>query len=261
MGVLVSKGMRLVIPSGGLKISLGNSGESTGSVRFEVSIVLFSIWLEIAIKHFRDCRVAHEALKLSHARKTRIGKGQHLETEFVHAMQCIVASPTAIDSFYASIRDHAKFSPEEKEKFENKKGTARPAHIKETVRRVFGLGPKSTAKTEQFLSTIYKFRDWAVHPPADLRAPIYHVTIEADAEWRFVAFSYSNARECLSGTISLINQLLKLGVSEKSKIQKESSEWQMLLLSVLELWKAEVVGALGRARSILVQTRSNFRVS
>ncbi len=241
MSVFVSRGMRLSIPAGGLTFGIDAAGKFAGSVQFEVGIILFPIWLEIALQHLRDSHAAHLELVRAHAEKNDEAKGRYLEIEFIHGMQSIMAPATAVDAFYASIKDLAKLTPEEKARLkENKKGTARPAHVKETIRRVFNLNPEQSAKVERVLLAIYQFRDRAVHPPSDLRAPVYHSAIEAGAEWRFVAFSYSNAREIFSGAMSLFTELVKRGLLKESRIQKESAEWELLLQPIVTKWSAEI---------------------
>jgi hypothetical protein len=42
-------------------------------------------------------------------------------------------------------------------------------------------------------SSLFRFRDWAVHPPADFRQPVLHPDLQVGVDQRFLAFSSLNA--------------------------------------------------------------------
>lgn len=145
MSVFITRGMRLSIPAGGLKIGLGPDGSEASSVRFQVGISLFPIWLEVALRHLREAVAANALLVSAHGKKESDGIARALEDEFTHGMQSITASATAIDAFYASMKNFANFAADELAAMGTNR-TSRPVRIKETLRRVFRLEASPTAQ-------------------------------------------------------------------------------------------------------------------
>jgi hypothetical protein len=48
---------------------------------------------------------------------------------------------------------------------------------------------------------LFRFRDWAVHPPANFSAPIRHEILGTGVEWRFVAF---RAQAALGSVVTFV---------------------------------------------------------
>ena len=71
--------------------------------------------------------------------------------------------------------------------------TPRHARISETFRRLFVTSNPEARRLHAIVQQLFKFRDWAVHPPADFRRPVPHDALGEGVEWRFVAFGAPNA--------------------------------------------------------------------
>lgn len=244
MSVFVTKGMSVSIPAGGLQIGVDATGAPFSSVRIQVGLALYPVWAEIALDHLLKSQKARGSLTAAIlAKESDDRKASYLESEFLHGMQSMTASATAIDSFYASVKKFASFPKVELEAMRTNR-TSRPDRIKETFRRVFRLSTVNTSEIDKILTTIYRFRDWSVHPPADQRDPIFHSELNAGVEWRFVAFSSSNAKEALRGTLLLLSRMCAKGEdSQDEALQKHCAESRKLFELALNNW-AKAFGPL-----------------
>lgn len=61
----------------------------------------------------------------------------------------------------------------------------------------------------KYLKDLFRFRDWAVHPPADLRYPMLHEDLDSGVDWRFIAFSAKNAGAPYGETREVVAYVLK----------------------------------------------------
>jgi hypothetical protein len=62
MGFLITRGMSVRIPAGGLKIVLGEGEPHLPPVTVQVSLNMCPFWLEIALSHLFDAERQHIAL-------------------------------------------------------------------------------------------------------------------------------------------------------------------------------------------------------
>jgi len=232
VGLLMTRGMKFVIPSGGLKVSFDKGVEL---VDYKVEIELFHIWLEIAFNHLISSEKARKkVLILNQTNDNKMGL--HIESEFSSGMQSIMASAIAIDAIYASIKKLVTIPSNQLEAWKKNK-TARYIQVTETLRIAFKLNNDNTRKVRKVLKEIYKFRDWAVHPPNDQRKPILDNELNKLVEWRFVAFNYANAKECLRLMLRLIYQLLNKSNLSNKKIMKYCEESLKLFQPVKKKWE------------------------
>jgi len=198
-GILVTRGVSLRIPAGGLKISLCEA--CTCSVQVNLNIWLH--WLEIAMSHLEEAQVQHEALL--RAREDGREVNGVLEGESRAAMQAVMAAAIAIDALYATAKDKIALPPESKKW--RQKGTARYAQVTEVFRRAFCLKKQSTAYLRGVIKELYRFRDLAVHPPGIYSKPVLHPDLCTGVEWRFVTFSFNNARQLVRAALAYVKIL------------------------------------------------------
>lgn len=74
------------------------------------------------------------------------------------------------------------------------------------MRRTFKVGNDGAKQLHRSVAEVFRFRDWAVHPPADFREPIPHDMLDSSVEWRFVAFRAENACRAVGAVTSIIAQ-------------------------------------------------------
>jgi hypothetical protein len=205
-GVLATKGMQLRIPAGGLVLRLD---EPPSPVIVEISTDTWDDWLSIAAEMTRAAEDAHDRLLDGLTEPEAAVHVAPLRDEYRAAIQAISATAIAVDAFYASVKNRAPIDREVEQAW-RRNGTARYACIAETLQRAFEIKPRGLAQLRDFLEQLFRFRDWAVHPPADFRAPVAHPDIGSGVDWRFVAFSAANARQLLDATDKILGQLFEL---------------------------------------------------
>jgi hypothetical protein len=103
-GVFVPKGMTLVIPPGGLVLSLDDKGKPTGgSATIHVHFEVCPIWLRVALQHLEAAKASQAARALAWEGTDESAKGATLEQEFEASMQAIMSAAIAWDAFYAVV--------------------------------------------------------------------------------------------------------------------------------------------------------------
>jgi len=152
-------------------------------------------------------------------------------------MEAIVAAGILIDSLYAAVKDRAGV-PETLVEMWQRNRTARYKQVGEVLRQAFRIKPRNAVAIRSAIKDIYKFRDWAVHPPAEARAPAHHGDLLLNTEWRFVAFSYKNAYELVRASLAISWQ-----VANKTDLTGALAAWckglKSLLEPVVQQWEAE----------------------
>lgn len=242
VSVFLIKLTQLSIPRGGIRLGVDPSGALVplGDVHVQLGMWVFPIWLNVALQHAVKSKSANKAFLEAHREKHEENKAAFLEEEFVYGMQSIVASATALDAFYASFKDYAKFSDSEMERMRAGRAS-RPVRIKEALRRVFSLDEEQTAQLHKILSTTYEYRGWAVHPHSGQKDPVYHPDIDAGVEWRIRAFSCSNAIEILRWSISVIYGLIEAHskADPEDLAQKVCSQTLRHVAPIVAAWEKE----------------------
>lgn len=214
--------MSLRIPAGGLVISLDGSG--IPPVKFEVVLNTWRYWLNIATGHVNDAVRAHTDLLAAHAENDDPAKGHAFEAEFTSSMQAISASAFSLEAFYASVNERIP-PDEELAKRWAKNRTARTARICETLIRSFKITHPGRAVLRKNLEEVFRFRDYAVHPPARFREPIMHPDLGVGVEWRFIAFSASGSITAARVALSIIKQCLHAPRTEYEELAKWSQDF------------------------------------
>jgi hypothetical protein len=246
-GILVIRGTQPIIPVGGLVIGYDENGQCTSSLKLLLHGQVFHLWLEIALTHLIESKKNTDILLLKKQEAKANGNSpifSELELEFIHGMQSIVASATAIDAFYATVKNHVQI-PKDQSKAWGKKRTARYKQISETFKVAFKLNPELTNKLQNSLKEIYGFRDLAVHPPSEAVEAVLHPELQVGVEPRFIKFGSHNAKEIFTGVCSIIEELLKIGYAKKHlKINASCEGWLLLLETKQRKWESVKEGFL-----------------
>ena len=214
-GVFITSGMDIQVKN--LRIDLNSM--TLDPITLNVRMDTWQHWLSIARDLAEKADAAYEQVLV--ASKTDDGEalGAALEEEFRCGMLGISAAAFAIDAFYASVKERYRAHPDEQLWKTN--NLARYKQIIETLRWVWKIKPAPTKTMRDWLKMIFRFRDWAVHPPADFREAILRPDIDRGVEWRFVVFRAENARNAFNAVSQIIEALLR----DPAKAPEELREW------------------------------------
>jgi len=236
-GIFLVDGGQLTLSN--LSISIDNEGNITASqpeitLRFDVC----PEWLEIAYSHLETNRSASNKIQSALLEKDDNSVGEALKLEFRYGMQSIVASCTAIESFFELIKDKSDI-PQETLQAWSKNRTAKYARISETIKIAFGISNESTQKIREFLKESFSYRDRAIHPNQQFINPAVHPELNRAVDFKFVLFRHHNARAIYQFTLSFINQLSSLKNIKNEAIKTYSEQLQKKLEPIVKSWKDE----------------------
>ena len=150
----------------------------------ELRTDIFDHWLGIAERASADAEAARR-IALDAGLDDNETFNDALEREFRASMVAVTASAFAIDSFYASVLEHAPAT--------RVMANARDANIFETLKRAFSLSSQQQVALREPLRQVFRLRDQAVHPPATWVVPALHPVFNLGMEPRFVQFRAENA--------------------------------------------------------------------
>jgi hypothetical protein len=211
-GLFITRGSSLRIPAGGLVLPLDD--RPPPPVQVELLLDMWDRWLEISSNEVGAAEAAHKRL-LESLGAPDTERGAALESEFNAALLAIAASASAIDAFYASVKQRIPPHPDERAWAKNR--TARDKRIVEVFKIAFVLKREHPKEIASLLRTLFTLRGQAVHPPSKFQPPSYHRDLDAGVEWRFGQFSAENARAAFDSTAKLLRHLLgvpKAGLDE-----------------------------------------------
>ncbi len=235
--VFVIKGMQLTIPPGGLALRFSEEGTiELANLTLHVGLDMCSHWLQIAYDHLQVAESNNRDVQLHLADSDGEQLGIALEKEFSAAMQAITASAIAVDAFYAAVKERIQV-PAELSSASKVKGTARYKQISEILRVAFSIGPKSHQQVRATLKEVMRFRDWAVHPPAKIGAPVFHPELNKSTEWRFVAYRFQNAKSAVNVVLSLVAQLVTKPKEKYPRLQQYCDGLRRSMSPLVEKWE------------------------
>jgi hypothetical protein len=236
-GIFITRGMTVGIPAGGLTIKLDEKGEiSADPITLHVHYDVCPSWLEIAFKHLLEAEERNKEVTAARRTPDHNRLARALEAEFESGMQAIMSGAIAIDAFYASVKDRISFS-EDLTKSWSKNKTARHTQIAEVIRRSFLMGENSFHQVRDYLKKIMHLRDMAVHPSGKIDEPILHPELNLGMEWRFVAFSYLNAKPVLGECLSIIAQLILRPRDEFERLKSYCNGLNSRISPLVECWE------------------------
>lgn len=200
MSMFVLKGSSIRMSNFSINLETGEFTNPTFSMGYDV----FPQWLAIAVDAARSAdRVAR---KLDNVWD---GSGDPhiislLEQEIRFAMQCVVAVAAAIDGFYGSALARA---PNQKGPEKGKRRRGRHRVILSYFQQKFVLDSKMKASLEEPLSTLFKFRDAALHSHGEPEELAFHPRHKVAMPRKVVMFRAENAVESASMALKLITYL------------------------------------------------------
>lgn len=245
-GIFLTKGMKVGIPS--FSISIGEDGKlSSDGITLYTGLDMCPYWIEIAYEHLLKTESAHNEL-MSAIDETDDEKiARSLQKEFVSGMQAIMSSGIAIDSYYASVKEHIDI-PESLVKTWRDNGTARYKQIAEVFRRAFSMKQDSANNLRDVLKQNLKFRDRAVHPEYGTTAPLLHVELNKVTDWRYATFRFYNAKAIVGLSLSVIYQTASRPFDNKyKKLKKYCDDLIVELEPMLKRWVDKYGELFGQA--------------
>ena len=233
-GILITKNTRIGLLPGSLKFTQSGN-EFNLSISLDLGLDMCSYWLQIAYEHLISAELSHTNLKES----TDDDKlAFFLEREFLAGMQSIVASAITIDALHAAVKDRINISSKILETW-NRNKLSRKKQIREVFRRGFSIDKSTEKQLWLMISDVIELRDFAVHPTAKLRKPVFYPEIRRHVEWRFEHYRFQNA---YLATRSLLSAVIYFVTRAKEKypiVQKYCSELSISIEPLVNKWEAK----------------------
>lgn len=235
-GIHISRGVRLRIPAGKLVIhAVSGNYQSMEIKSVELQLDTCIHWLEIALEHLANAKLAHDALCAEPPNSPELGK--ILDREFKASLQAAFAAATFFEALYAATIECNP--PKQPLALHNpKKRPTRYAMVTEQLRRTFGLKKQGTANLRSVLREVYRFRDQAVHPSAKFSEPVLHTELNVGVEKRFVMFSSSSAQQLVRAALAFSKILPSLDPTRQPKTIQNLSAYLLEVCAPLHvLWE------------------------
>jgi hypothetical protein len=214
-----SRAVAVDTPAGVLLGAMGRDAEPASVPTSHVHFDVCPTWLELAIRHLSDARVAQGARIETWKDADEHSKTGALEWEFGASIQAIMASAIAVDALYAVVQSRVHLPQSLIDEWRDK-CTPRPIQIAEVLGGAFSLEPKNVSSLAQALAEIFRFRDLAVDPSAKTDARILHPELGVGVEWRFAYFRCENALLIVKATLRLIAELAIAGKPKDADLRK-----------------------------------------
>ncbi len=109
----------------------------------------------------------------------------------------------------------------------------------EVFRLAFGLSDRAVVEVRKLLKEAFKYRDWAIHPPASQQGPVLRDDIHVGVEWRLVAFRFKNAATIVQMALALVNKMLKKEHPEPEALAKYREGLRPSVDALIEAWSRE----------------------
>lgn len=226
-GVLVFKGMRVGVQEGDLTIEGDEHGAVSGNLILSTAYNVLPLWLRIADDDLRHAKTAAEAVASRWSNDDEINR-ELLIAELEPSMQVAVACGIALDALYAQLRPHAKITDADIQKWKDKK-TKRATQITEIIRRVYKVDNAKLPDLTQKIESVISYRDKAVHPSFRLERTCIRPDIPVGVDWKFSLYRYSNAKQCLVTTMTIL-----LYLYEKNSGTREVDDEMERIVAALE---------------------------
>lgn len=248
-GVLIAAGTNLRIAD--LRFTIDEKGEFQSSMRLELALDVFPYWMSIALDHAETLSRANGQLIAAWSSSDNSAVHAALEAEFRSSLQAITASAIAWDALYDTVQRVSPLPFEVRSSWSRNR-TARYQRLCELLRRAFRIGNPSVAQLRLVLKETFKYRAWAVHPPAAFSAAAYHPELGIQTEWRFVAFRHFNAHHIVRTAVMLIPQLLTRPRSNQKELIKYCEPMLPRMRDLVNRWESQFGTTIdGEARGLL----------
>lgn len=202
MGIYFPEAGELRIPAGGMRLTADGRLEID---QVEVVLDTWPYWLDVAIAHAIEA--VSERRRLSDHVHDDDQKRAWLSAECKASMVAVAGAAIALDSFYGSLRKRRDMS--ELDARWKRSHAARATRVAETLVRSFRLENVAAKAIKAQVRELFRFRDWAVHPPADFKPAVPHDGIGSAVHWWFVAFGAPNARQAVINATTIIDHCVR----------------------------------------------------
>lgn len=241
-GVFVTDGARLAI--GPVRIEVADGKVVNSSIPVRVGLNVCPVWAGIAVEHLLRGRACREAVLAAWRGTDDNVLGSALIDESTACMQAIAAAATTVDALYAGVKEHIVL-PEATLTAWRQKRTARHKQVVEVLRQAFRVQPGLVVSMQERLEEVYRYRGWALHPPAEAQETARHRLLRLQTEWRFVAFSYPNAFQLVRRSLSLCWDTASQQSVPHPGLQEYCSGLKRLLTPVIARWE-DAIGPLAQ---------------
>lgn len=192
----------------GTKLTRDDDGKlNFGTPKITMRTDVCPIWLEIALDHVFEAKLAAEGIERANSEVDSDALGKYLKKEMRAGMQAAVATCIGLDAFYSLVLPHAGIADSDRIAW-SKKRTARYARMLECFRRAFDIPDKSVDAVRDLLKEMFRFRDMEVHPPQESMEPELHPEAGRVVDWKYATFRHYNSDLVLRGCLNLLAQLL-----------------------------------------------------
>ncbi len=229
----------------GLSLHSSNAGKiETSPVSLSTFFDISPHWLAIAYDHLLNAEKANRDLMIAKEAKNYDNLGNALRAEFTSGVQAMMGCAIAMDAYYACIKDRIEI-PEDVNRSWQEHSLARYKQIAETLRIAFPMNNDFFKRVRNALKEIYRFRDMAVHPPAKATKPLLRQELNLLIDWRYIAFSYNNAKQISNFSFSIISKTAVMTPNLKFKLLNPYCKTLMSRISpLIQRWNSQY-GPLG----------------
>lgn len=190
----------------GSRLAFGEDGNLVAEFNWRVQYDVCPTWLTLAIDHAKRA-TEHRIRRIeAWAGTSDELKAQTLLDEFQSSLQAVVAAATALEATYSAVLPLVQIPVMTRQSWQ-KNRTPRYAQVAEVLRRGFSLGNKHTKGIHANVREIYRLRDSAVHPTAELRPLVWHSEMKVPVEWQFDTYRARNTELIVAGVGQLLWQL------------------------------------------------------
>lgn len=207
MKLFIHQKAKIVIKEGDLTLKYDENGIIDSNVNLSIGLDVAPLWLGQAY----ELLIQVEKIDL---KNEFVGNGTNLKKYTLLNAQIITCLTSSIDALFANIDRHIKVTESERKSWDEN-GTARFKRILFIFKKAFLLDNNSSKSLQLLLKSIYKLRDYVVHPPNELQYPIQHPKIEVLVHPFFAAFTQENSVILFSKTFLFLEQ-----VSRKRKMHE-----------------------------------------
>lgn len=244
----VSRGVRFIacdVRLGGLSIPLaadGTPSRDAGQATLELRTDMWPFWLREAIDAaIAASEIADQIPPLYEQFKTGTATDEDLDElairEMIATMRAIGGAAFAIDALYAAVKARSPDHPDQAAWRTNR--TARHKQVTETF--FYHLKIKNeTTKTaiRQWVSQIYKFRDWAVHSPSEFAPAQHRADLEVGLDQCFSRFRRENAIAATAMAVCLFDYLVSFLQNGSAELAEQKQGARRKMDALLDRYEA-----------------------
>lgn len=203
-GIRVTRGSTLMIPAGGLVISIGENGLPTMDVQeFRLASSTWLDWLHIALERADDVKAARKALTKAVTSGDEAAENDALERELRTSLQVVTAAVSGLEGFYGLIEPHIEISAEERAA-RRRKRTGRAIWVADGIFRAARIPGGMRSVLRKNLISTYKARNLAVHPEDAPRLPVIHPVLRQMVPSYLATFTWETSAGVIATCVEAI---------------------------------------------------------